>query len=170
MKTKGLILTGLTILLATTLTACSSGNSSDSKSRDIPVAKKAAKKSANKDQLGLTKAEVKKFNNSLLDGLNEDQSYASSGDDGYSFADYIDTLSYNSNRGLKISVTSDFINLSEADKTTVAGKAVGLAEAQLVIIGKNDNGDKTIHSNVYQGETKLGSAKLSNSRQFNWKN
>jgi len=169
MKSKSLALIGMTILLSTTLVACSSGKSSNTDSKGIPVARKATKKATNKDQLGLTKSEVAKFNDSLLDGLNEDQSYADSGDDGYSFAKYIDTISYDSNRGLKISVTSDFNGLSETDKNTVAGKAVGLAEAQLVIIGKNDNGDKTIHSNVYLGKTKLGSAKLSSPRKFNWK-
>ena len=169
MKIKSLALTGLTILLASALVACSNGNSSDEKSRDIPVAKKAKKKTSDKDQLNLSKSDVKEFNDSLIDGLDEDQSYANSGDEGYSFANYIDTLSYDSNRGLKISVTSNFLNLSEDDKNTVAGKAVGLAEAQLAIIGKNNDGDKKIHSNVYQGDTKLGSAKFSNTREFNWK-
>lgn len=169
MNTKSIALTGLTIFLASSLVACSSGNSSSSKSRDIPVAKKSAKKVSNKDQLGLTKADVTKFNDSLLDGLNEDQSYASSGDDSYSWSQHIDTLKYDSNRGLIIKVTSDFNGLSLNNKNTIAGNTVGLAEAQLAIIGKNEDGAKTIHSNVYQGGTKLGSAKFSSPREFNWK-
>lgn len=143
---------------------------SDSSTKNVQTEQKEKKNVSSKDQLGLTKADVSKYNQSLLDGLNEDQKYADSGDKGYSYSKYIDTLSYDSNRGLKISVTSDFLNLSSSDKTTVAGKAVGLAEAQLTTMGKNNKGDKTIHSNVYQGETKLGSAKLSNSRDFKWRN
>ncbi|WP_125764498.1 hypothetical protein [Companilactobacillus hulinensis] len=177
MKTKRLALYGLTILLASTLVGCSSSsdNSSSKKTSDDTTktskktTKKTIKKTAtNKDQLDLTKSDVEEFNQSLIDGLNEDKSYADSGDDGYSYAKYIDTLSYDSNRGLRISVTPDFVNLSESDKNTFAGKAVGLAEAQLIIIGKNEDGTDKIHSNVYQADTKLGSAKFSNNREFNW--
>lgn len=169
MKTKSLALTGLTILLASSLVACSSDKSPSNNSRNIPTAKKENKKNPNKNQLGLTKTENKKFNNSLIDGLNEDQSYASSGDDSYSWSQHIDTLKYDSNRGLIIKVTSDFTGFSISDRTTIAGNAVGLAEAQLAIIGKNEDGTKTIHSNVYEGTTKLGSSKFSNPREFNWK-
>ncbi|WP_334328406.1 hypothetical protein [Companilactobacillus sp. HBUAS59699] len=146
------------------------GNDNASTDSTVAVPKKTTKKStSNNDQLGLSKKDVETFNQSLIDGLNEDQNYANSGDEGYKFSQYIDTLAYDSNRGLKIKVTSDFLNLSESDKNTVAGKAVGLAEAQLAIIGKNNDGTKKIHSNVYQSDTKLASAKFSNNREFNWK-
>lgn len=170
MKTKSIALTGLTILLASSLVACSNNKGSNTNSRGIPVAKKEKKKNPNKNQLGLTTAENKKFNDGLIDSLNEDQSFASSGDDSYSWSQHIDTLKYDSNRGLIIKVTSDFTGLSIEDKNTIAGNTVGLAEAQLAIIGKNEDSTKTIHSNVYIGATKLGSSKFSNPREFNWKN
>lgn len=171
MKTKGLVLSGLTILLASTLVGCSNGSDSSSKkSKDEKTTQTAKqKKSPDKDQLNLSKSDVNEYNQSLLDGLNEDKSYANSGDDRYDYANYIDTLSYDSNRGLRISVSPEFVNLNENDRNTVAGNAVGAAEAQLIIIGKNKKGTDKIHSNVYQGETKLGSAKFSNNREFNWK-
>ncbi|KRO00925.1 hypothetical protein [Companilactobacillus kimchiensis] len=170
MKTKNLTLAGLTILLASSLVACSNGESSNSESKDtVKTEKKEKKTTVQKNQLGLTKSQNDKFNSSLIDGLNEDQGYASSGDDSYSWAQYIDTLVYDNNRGLIIKVTSDFTNFSEKDKNTIAGNAVGLAEAQLAIMGKNDSGTKTIHSNVYMENTKLGSSKFSNPREFKWK-
>ncbi|WP_125712552.1 hypothetical protein [Companilactobacillus kedongensis] len=146
----------------------SPGENTSSKD-NVKVENKKKKKSPDKDQLNLTRSDVKKYNQSLIDGLNEDKSYASSGDDRYDYANYIDTLSYDSNRGLRISITPDFVNLNENEKNTIAGNAVGAAEAQLIIIGKNKDGTDKIHSNVYQGDTKLGSAKFSNNREFNWK-
>jgi len=170
MTTKNLALTGLTILLASSLVACSNGESSSPDSKNtVKTEKKETKPTVQKNQLGLTKKQNDKFNSSLIDGLDEDQGYASSGDESYSWAQHIDTLVYDNNRGLIIKVTSDFTNFSEEDKNTIAGNAVGLAEAQLAIMGKNDDGTKTIHSNVYMGDTKLGSSKFSSSREFNWK-
>lgn len=168
-KVAGISLLVCIISFVLLMTSIFGSSENTTKKDNVTVENVKKKKSPNKDQLNLTKSDVKKYNESLIDGLNEDKSYASSGDNRYDYANYIDTLSYDSNRGLRISVTPEFVNLNENDRNTVAGNAVGAAETQLIIIGKNEKGTDKIHSNVYQGETKLGSAKFSNNREFNWK-
>lgn len=168
-KAAGISLLVCIISFVLMMTSTFSKDKNTSSKDNIMVESKEKKKSPYKDQLNLSKSDVNEYNQSLLDGLNEDKSYANSGDDRYDYANYIDTLSYDSNRGLRISVTPEFINLNEKDRNTVAGNAVGAAEAQLIIIGKNKKGTDKIHSNVYQGETKLGSARFSNNRELNWK-
>lgn len=115
----------------------------------------------------LSKSELKAYNSGLIDSLGEDQNYSKNGKSSYDWSTYVDTMVYD-NRGLVIKVTPDFLTLNDKDKTFVAKHAQGLANAQVVILGKEVDKDTSPHTSFYLGTKRLGHSKAWNTSEFKW--
>ncbi|GAX02970.1 hypothetical protein IWT140_00568 [Secundilactobacillus pentosiphilus] len=120
--------------------------------------------------LSLSDKQIKKFNASLIDGLNEDQRYLNNGDKGYEYSKYIDSLYYAKDRGLHVKVNDNFLNLNEAGRDKVAHQVQGMAATQLIIIGVDYKTDDTISANFYYSDTRLGGSSIWNAGTMKWKN
>lgn len=121
------------------------------------------------DGLGLDSKMVTKFNASLEDGLAEDQGYAQRGKTAYRPALFIDSISYDSNRGLHVKVQPQFLQLADTDKDKVASYSQGMASTQLIIIGVEDQTDQTIRTNFYDGGDRIGGSKVTRTSAYAWK-
>lgn len=159
---------------STETTASSKTEQVSSKASSSTKSSSSSKKSSSEDKdantilTDMSKSQLKKFNASLLNSLNEDQKFANNGKHGYEYATYIDTLAYSS-RGLVVKVNSDFMSLNDAQKTTVGTGAQKLAAAQLVIMGKDISTDSSpIQTNVHYGADRIGHSKYTNGSEFKW--
>ncbi|AYM03611.1 hypothetical protein D8911_11685 [Levilactobacillus brevis] len=155
--------------------AVSSPSTSDSskETASSSVTSSSSSSSSEKDEnnvlQNLSTKELKTYNSGLIDSLSEEQQWASDGKTKYNASLYVDNMKYDSNRGLLVYVTDEFPSLSKNDKTTVAKHAQNMANAQVVILGKNVETESSPSTNVYKGTKKIGrSTMLSNDTEFKW--
>lgn len=160
---------GVTLLAAFTLTACGSSGSSKSSASSEKATNSSKKVTNVKDNLGLSPKQVKEYNASLADGLSEDQGYARKGDDGYKPSLFIDSISYDSSRGLHVKIQPQFLELSNSDKDEVASYSQGMASTQLIIIGVDDKTDQKVPTNFYDGASRIGGSKFTSATSYKWK-
>lgn len=160
---------GVTLLAALTLTACGSSESPKSSASSESSTSSSKKVTKVKDELGLSTKQVKEYNTSLSDGLSEDQGYARKGDDGYKPSLFIESISYDSNRGLHVKIQPQFLELSNLDKDKVASYSQGMASTQLIIIGVDDKTDQKVPTNFYDGANRIGGSKFTSATSYKWK-
>ncbi|MDN7062856.1 hypothetical protein FIV11_14180 [Lactiplantibacillus plantarum] len=190
MNMKKVATMGTILLTGLSLTACvSSSNESSSSSKKestSKVAKSNSKKEASSKKessssskksndandilQSMDSKKLAKFNEDLSSSLSEDQGFANDGQKGYDYATYIDTLAYDHNRGLIVTVNDDFMGLNGAQKTTVGQGAQKLAATQLVIDGMDIGADSSaIMTNVHYGSERVGHSKSFSPSNFKWK-
>lgn len=134
--------------------------------------KKSSKKQSSTDEYdvlsNMSDKELAKYNSGLLDSLSEEHGYADKGKKEYSPSLFIKNLKYN-DRGLLVYVTDSFDSLSNKNKSAVATHAQQMANAQVLIEGKEINSDSMPTTSIYNGTKKLGRSTLSSdSSEFKW--
>lgn len=153
-------------IASTNKTTSGSNESSSSSSSSSAKSEKATE---NDILQSLSSKELKEYNAGLIDSLSEEQQFANDGKKNYNAALYIDNLKYDANRGLLVYVSDEFVSLSKDDKSTVANHAQKMANAQVVILGKDVQSESLPITNVYLGSKKLGrSTALSGYSEFKW--
>lgn len=115
----------------------------------------------------LSTKELKKYNDGLIDSLNEDQSYSEKGNSKYNWSTYVDTMVYD-NRGLIVKVTSDFTSLTDKNKSIVAQNSQGLANTQVILLDKDVQADSAPYTSIYMGEKRIGHSHSWNASKFKW--
>lgn len=115
----------------------------------------------------LSTKELKKYNDGLIDSLNEDQSYSEKGNSKYDWSTYVDTMVYD-NRGLIVKVTSDFTSLTDKNKSIVAQNSQGLANTQVILLDKDVQADSAPYTSIYMGEKRIGHSHSWNASKFKW--
>lgn len=128
---------------------------------------KSEKATENDVLQSLSTKELKKYNDGLIDSLNEDQGYSEDGNSKYDWSTYVDTMVYD-NRGLIVKVTSDFASLTDKNKSIVAQNSQGLANTQVVLLGKDVQEDSSPYTSVYLGEKRIGHSHSWNASEFKW--
>lgn len=117
----------------------------------------------------LSTKELKEYNSGLVDSLSEEQQWATDGKDKYNTSLYLDSIEYDTARGLLVYVSDDFESLDKNDKNMVARHAQQMANAQIIILGKDVDSESLPSTNIYHNAKKIGhSTMLSNGNNFKW--
>ncbi|WP_261811066.1 hypothetical protein [Levilactobacillus humaensis] len=148
-------------------------NNSSSSTAESSSTKKASNNTQDENDAlqKLSGKELRKYNSSLIDSLNEEQQWANDGKNKYNESLYIDNLKYDSSRGLLVYVSDEFTTLKNTDRSAVSRHAQQLANAQVVILGKEVNEDSMPVTSIYHGSEKIGRSKaLSGNLKFKWIN
>lgn len=163
----------LVVLFFISTSLSKSSNNSPSSTAESSSTKKTSSSTRNENDAlqELSDKELKRYNSGLTNSLSEEQQWANNGKDKYNVALYIDNLKYDSNRGLLVYVSDEFTTLKDTDKASVSQHAQQLANAQVVILGKEVNEDSMPVTSIYHGSEKLGRSKaLSGNLKFKWMN
>lgn len=102
--------------------------------------------------------------------LKDDQKDASNGNDKYAYALYLKKIKY-SEDGINIQVTSDFFDLSNADKDVVAEKVQGVVGSGIAMVDsdyKPKDDQQGYHLSFYYGKIAVGHSKMWNSHKYKW--
>ena len=102
--------------------------------------------------------------------LKDDQKDASNGDDKYAYALYLKKIKY-SEDGIDVQVTSDFFDLSNAQKDVVAEKVQGVVGAGVAMVDSNykpKDDQQGYHLSFYYGQIAVGHSKMWNSHKYKW--
>ena len=143
-------------------------SSTESSSSSAPSSSAKSEETTENDVLqSLTTKELKKYNSGLIDSLSEDQDFSENGNTKYDWATYVDTIVYG-DRGLIVKVASDFTSLTDKNKSIVAQNSQGLANTQVILLGKDVRADSAPYTSIYMGEKRIGHSHSWNASKFKW--
>ena len=145
----------------------------DTKTSSKKTTKKAKSKNLDKDIdiYDFNAKQIKKLNQQLDFFVTDDQKSAKT-DSRWEFANYIESIKYDKQKGFIVYVVNEFSSLSIDNKNTVAEGTQGLIWSAVAASGKEISPDDQAQGNYLNfhiGNSRIGHSKFFNHQKYSWK-
>ncbi|WP_318766310.1 hypothetical protein [Lactiplantibacillus carotarum] len=159
-------------------TSTSTAAKSEQVAKSKPAAAKAKSKSKKaKEQLDardtlvkMSTQQISDFNVKLAANLQESHDFANAGSDGYTPHTYLTSLEYDQQRGLQANVRPEFLQLSKAQRESIANLAQNIVVSELFILGHDlPTTGNHLYTTIYLNDEKIATSRLTNTTKYKWR-